>query len=81
MRAAQTSTAHAPGSVLALRSLREVVSIVPAALIGGAGLVAAIDSSTLHLGLLPGQLQLSPRLTPVWSRWTAAELRAEPVAS
>ena len=39
------------------------------------------DESRLDLGLLPGQLQLSPRLTPVWSRWTAAELRAEPVAS
>ncbi|MBW8779623.1 MAG: PHP domain-containing protein, partial [Burkholderiales bacterium] len=37
--------------------------------------------SRLDLGLLPGQLQLSPRLTPVWSRWTAAELRAEPLAS
>ena len=61
MRAAQTSTAHAPGSVLALRSLREVVSIVPAALIGGAGLVAAIDSSTLHLGLL----QPLPSLLPI----------------
>jgi 3',5'-nucleoside bisphosphate phosphatase len=37
--------------------------------------------SRLDLGLLPGQLQLSPRLTPVWSRWTAAQLRAEPLAS
>jgi predicted metal-dependent phosphoesterase TrpH len=37
--------------------------------------------SRLDLGLLPDQLQLSPRLTPVWSRWTAAELRAEPLAS
>ncbi len=32
--------------------------------------------SRLDLGLLPGQLALSPRLTPVWSRWSAAELRA-----
>lgn len=39
------------------------------------------DESRLDLGLLPGQQQLSPRLTPVWSRWTAAELRAESVAS
>ena len=39
------------------------------------------DESRLDLGLLPGQLQLSPRLTPVWSRWTAAELRAQPVTS
>jgi 3',5'-nucleoside bisphosphate phosphatase len=37
--------------------------------------------SRLDLGLLPGQLQLSPRLTPVWSRWTAAQWRAEPVSS
>jgi 3',5'-nucleoside bisphosphate phosphatase len=35
------------------------------------------DESRLDLGLLPGRQQLSPRLTPVWSRWTAAELRAE----
>ena len=34
------------------------------------------DESRLDLGLLPGQLALSPRLTPVWSRWSAAELRA-----
>ncbi|TMB50006.1 MAG: hypothetical protein E6J50_06705, partial [Chloroflexi bacterium] len=61
MRAAQTSTAHAPASVLALRSLREVVSIIPAALIGVAGLVAAMDSSTLHLGLL----QPLPSLLPI----------------
>src|SRR5438552_5080866 len=61
MRAAQASTPHAPGSVLALRSLREVVSIVPAALVGGAGLIAAIDSSTLHLGLL----QPLPSLLPI----------------
>ena len=39
------------------------------------------DESRLDLGLVPGQLALSPRLTPVWTRWTAAELRAEPVAS
>ncbi len=31
--------------------------------------------SRLDLGLLPGSQPLSPRLTPVWSRWTAAELR------
>ena len=37
--------------------------------------------SRLDLGLVPGQLALSSRLTPVWSRWTAAELRREPVAS
>jgi len=34
------------------------------------------DESRLDLGLLPGQLALSPRLTPVWSRWSTAELRA-----
>ena len=39
------------------------------------------EESRLDLGLVPGQLALSPRLTPVWSRWTAAELRGEPVAS
>jgi predicted metal-dependent phosphoesterase TrpH len=39
------------------------------------------EESRLDLGLLPGQLALSPRLTPVWSRWSAAELRSEPVAS
>ena len=39
------------------------------------------QESRLDLGLVPGQLALSPRLTPVWTRWTAAELRAEPVAS
>lgn len=32
--------------------------------------------SRLDLGLVPGQLALSPRLTPVWSRWSTAELRA-----
>ena len=37
--------------------------------------------SRLDLGLVPGQLALSSRLTPVWSRWTQAELRGEPVAS
>jgi len=37
--------------------------------------------SRLDLGLLPGQLQLSPKLTPVWSRWTTADLRLAPVAS
>jgi len=37
--------------------------------------------SRLDLGLLPGQLALSARLTPVWSRWSTAELRAAPVAS
>jgi len=61
MRAAQTSTAHAPGSVPALRLVREVASLLPAVLIGGAGLVAAIDSSTLHLGLL----QPLPSLLPI----------------
>ena len=39
------------------------------------------QESRLDLGLLPGQLALSSRLTPVWSRWTAAELRADPVVS
>jgi len=39
------------------------------------------EESRLDLGLLPDRLQLSPRLTPVWSRWTAAELRAEPAVS
>ena len=37
--------------------------------------------SRLDLGLLPDRLQLSPKLTPVWSRWSAAELRAEPLVS
>jgi predicted metal-dependent phosphoesterase TrpH len=37
--------------------------------------------SRLDLGLVPGQLALSPRLTPVWSRWTQAGLRNEPIAS
>ena len=39
------------------------------------------DESRLDLGLVPGQLALSSLLTPVWSRWTPSELRAEPVAS
>ena len=39
------------------------------------------EESRLDLGLLPGSQQLSPRLTPVWSRWTAAELRAQTVTS
>ena len=39
------------------------------------------EESRLDLGLVPGQLALSPRLTPVWTRWTAAELRAEPIVS
>jgi len=34
------------------------------------------DESRLDLGLLPGQLALSPRLTPVWSRWSTADVRA-----
>ncbi len=38
------------------------------------------EESRLDLGLVPGQLALSPRLTPVWSRWSLAELR-ESVAS
>jgi predicted metal-dependent phosphoesterase TrpH len=37
--------------------------------------------SRLDLGLLPGQLALSPRLTPVWTRWTAAGRGGETVAS
>jgi phosphatidylglycerol lysyltransferase len=61
MRAAPTTTAHAPGSIVALRLLREFASLLPAVLIGGAGLVAAIDSSTLHLGLL----QPLPSLLPI----------------
>jgi hypothetical protein len=39
------------------------------------------DESRLDLGLVPGQLALSPRLTPVWSRWSAVELHGAPVAS
>ena len=39
------------------------------------------DESRLDLGLVPGQLALSPRLTPVWSRWSIDKLRAEPLAS
>jgi predicted metal-dependent phosphoesterase TrpH len=39
------------------------------------------EESRLDLGLVPGQLALSPRLTPVWSRWPQAELRSESVAS
>jgi len=39
------------------------------------------EESRLDLGLVPGQLALSPRLTPVWTRWTATELRAEPALS
>ena len=30
--------------------------------------------SRLDLGLRPNPLALSPRLTPVWSRWSAADL-------
>ena len=30
------------------------------------------EESRLDLGLVPGQLALSPRLTPVWSRWSQA---------
>ncbi len=32
--------------------------------------------SRLDLGLLPGQLALSPRLTPVWSRWSLETVAA-----
>jgi hypothetical protein len=39
------------------------------------------SESRLDLGLIPGQLSLSPRLTPVWSRWELATLRSESVAS
>jgi predicted metal-dependent phosphoesterase TrpH len=39
------------------------------------------EESRLDLGLVPGQLALSPRLTPVWSRWSQAELRSESVVS
>jgi predicted metal-dependent phosphoesterase TrpH len=39
------------------------------------------EESRLDLGLLPDRLTLSAKLTPVWSRWTKAELRAESVAS
>ncbi len=56
-----TSTAHAPGSVIAARLTRRFLALLPAALIGGAGFVAAIDSSTLHLGLL----QPLPSLMPI----------------
>jgi len=31
-----------------------------------------LDGKQLDLGLVPGQLALSPRLTPVWTRWAAA---------
>ena len=37
--------------------------------------------SRLDLGLLPGQLALSSRLTPVWSRWSAADLRPAPATA
>ena len=39
------------------------------------------EESRLDLGLLPDRLTLSAKLTPVWSRWSAAELRAAPLAS
>ena len=39
------------------------------------------EESRLDLGLLPDRLTLSAKLTPVWSRWSATELRAAPVAS
>jgi predicted metal-dependent phosphoesterase TrpH len=39
------------------------------------------EESRLDLGLLPDRLALSAKLTPVWSRWSAAELRAVPLAS
>lgn len=39
------------------------------------------DESRLDLGLLPDRLTLSAKLTPVWSRWSAAQLRAAPLAS
>ena len=39
------------------------------------------EESRLDLGLRPNPLALSLRLTPVWSRWTADELRARPAAS
>ena len=34
------------------------------------------EESRLDLGLLPGQLALSPRLTPVWSRWSLETIAA-----
>ena len=39
------------------------------------------EESRLDLGLLPDRLTLSRRLTPVWSRWSADELRVEALAS
>jgi predicted metal-dependent phosphoesterase TrpH len=39
------------------------------------------QESRLDLGLVPGQLALSPRLTPVWTRWSLAELRGAALAS
>jgi len=39
------------------------------------------EESRLDLGLLPDRLTLSAKLTPVWSRWSAADLRAAPLAS
>ncbi len=38
------------------------------------------EESRLDLGLLPGQLALSPRLTPVWTRWAHAGVQSEPFA-
>ena len=37
--------------------------------------------SRLDLGLAPDRLTLSARLTPVWSRWSLAELRGQALAS
>ena len=37
--------------------------------------------SRLDLGLRPNPLALSLRLTPVWTRWSADDLRPKPVAS
>src|SRR4029077_11905459 len=75
MRAASTTTAHAPGSVVALRLLRRFASLLPAVLIGGGGLIAAIDSSTLHLGLLqplPSLLPIDPDISGPATAATAA---------
>ncbi|HLY35610.1 MAG TPA: phosphatidylglycerol lysyltransferase domain-containing protein [Candidatus Limnocylindria bacterium] len=63
---------HASNARILVRTAREAARILPALLIAGAGLVAALDATTSHLGLLqplPSLLPIDPDLS---ERLTAA---------
>ena len=69
--------------IMTLRyTVQAVVMAVALAPRGRAGFASAHPRfQWLRGGLLPDRLALPARLTPVWSRWSAAELRAVPLAS